>query len=146
MSEDKSMQGLQAAADKAEVSHLPAEKVMSSKKPLTIMEGAKIFSVIQSLCTHSLSGAPVVDPSGRIMGVISEHDLLLQAATQDLSSKIAYNKSIFSVDPKMELKDIIIEFYKKKVRWLPVVGSDRKVLGVIHRIDVLNCLIAKGKA
>lgn len=136
---------LQSVAQKAQVSDVPAEKVMSSRKPLTIMSGAKIYSVIQTLCAHGLSGAPVVDASGKIIGVISEHDLLLQAATKDLSAAISINENVISAEPKTPLKDLIILFHTKKVKWLPIVDDGKRVVGVVHRIDVLNCLISRGK-
>lgn len=145
MSNDIQYKELQSVAERAKVSDLPAHIVMSHRKPLTVLVGSKIYSVIQSLHSHGLSGAPVVDPSGRILGVITEHDLLLQAATKDLALAIDYNKSVIQVSPDTQLKEIIVIFYKKKVRWLPVVNREQKVVGVLHRIDILNCLINKGQ-
>lgn len=145
MQDDKRVKDLQNVADEAKVSDLPAHLVMSHRKPLTILMGSKIYSVIQTLCAHGLSGAPVVDPSGRIKGVITEHDLLLQAATKDLALPIDFNTNTIHISPDDPLREILVVFYKKKVRWLPVVNKAQKVVGVIHRIDVLNCLIHKGQ-
>lgn len=134
------LQSLQAKAKKKNLSDLRVETFMS-KNPVEIQEGTKIFSAIMILHQHKVGMAPVVDRLGQIVGVVSEHDLLLQTATKNVIGSITYTKNPIVLSPVSTLKDAIILLYTKKMRRIPVVGSSRKVLGVVTRMDVLRRLV-----
>jgi CBS domain-containing protein len=144
MSDTKSLNKLHEEAQKAKVSEIPAKNIMH-RNPVVIRHGTKIYSAVQTLATHNLSGATVVDGSDRMVGVISEYDLLLQTATKDVLDQIEYTKDALTIAPDMQMKDVIALFYKKRLRWAPVVDGSKNVLGVINRIDLLVKLLSKGK-
>lgn len=144
MSDPKELDKLQSEAQRAKVSDIEARSFMK-KNVILIREGTKIYSAVQTLSTHRISGAPVVDDSDKIVGVISEYDLLLQTAVKDVLDPIEYTKNPFFIRPDSKIRDIIIIFYKKKIRWLPVVGTTNQVEGIVTRLDVLNKLLSKGK-
>jgi CBS domain-containing protein len=112
---------------------------------VSITEGTKIYTAIQALVSHKVGSAPVVDRSGKLVGVISEHDLLLQTATRDVVEAIHFAKETITVTPETKLKDALILLYKNKVRRIPVIMKDRSVVGVVTRMDVLMKLIGKEK-
>lgn len=144
MSHPHELDKLQAEAQRANVSDIEAKTFMK-KNVILIRAGTKIYSAVQTLSTHRISGAPIVDAGDRIIGVISEYDLLLQTALKDVLEPISYTKEIITISPETKIRDIIIIFYKKKLRWLPVVGADKKVEGIVTRLDILNKLLSKGK-
>lgn len=144
MSHPHELDKLQAEAQRANVSDIEAKTFMK-KNVILIRAGTKIYSAVQTLSTHRISGAPIVDAGDHIIGVISEYDLLLQTALKDVLEPISYTKDIITISPETKIRDIIIIFYKKKLRWLPVVGADKKVEGIVTRLDVLNKLLSKGK-
>ena len=139
--EDKhSLDHLQKNAEAAKISDLPVSSFMSTVS-MEVVVDSHIHSVIQALAAKKLSGAPVVDKSGRLVGMISEFDLLLQAATQDLSAKITYTTEVISVSPDAKLSECLVILYKKKLRIIPVVDKSHKVIGLVSRLDVLQRLI-----
>lgn len=140
MSEKPSVQKLAQRAEDAKISELPVEAFMKPSV-LNIVAGTKIYSAIQALSNFGVSGAPVVDGAQRLIGMISEYDLLMQAATRDIAEEISYKKETVSVDPKTTLAEVLILFYKKRYRRIPVVNKTNRVLGIVSRIDVLNRLI-----
>ena len=144
MSEAKHLEGLQSKAAKQKVSDSPAGDFMS-KNPLLIADKTKIYSAIQALAAHKVGSAPVVNTQNKIVGVVSEHDLLLQTATKDVTDPIQYTKEPITVTPETPLKDVLILLYTKKVRRIPVIALDRTVLGIVTRMDVLSKLIGKDK-
>ena len=127
-------------ADNSHLSQMAVEKFMD-RNPLTILDGSKLASAIKMLVTKNVSGAPVVDKTDKVVGFISEYDLLLQAATKDLAEPFSYTKDIVSLDPKAEFRDVLILFHKKKYRRIPVVNHTNHLLGVVSRHDILNKLI-----
>ncbi|MBK9038551.1 MAG: CBS domain-containing protein [Bdellovibrionales bacterium] len=131
---------LHAVADRKKISEKPVRDFMS-RRVLSIVSGTKIYFAVKMLQTHGISGAPVVDASGSLIGIVSDYDLLLQAATRDVADPLEYNKDVLSVREETPLRDIIIILYKKKFRRLPVVDSTNKVVGIVSRVDVLMELL-----
>ncbi len=144
MVEKAALDKLQAEAQRAKVSEIQAKTFMN-RNLIKIREGTKIYSAVQTLATHRISGAPVVNASEQLIGVISEYDLLLQTAVKDVLQPIEFTKDPISITGDTPIRDIIIIFYKKKVRWLPVIDSSRQVEGIVTRLDILNKLLSKGK-
>ncbi len=137
-----SIKNLEKKAEDAKISDLSVLDFMS-KHVISLVDGTKIFTAIQTLSTHQISGAPVVDSRGRLLGIISEYDLLLQAATKDLSSAMTYSTEVLTLSAEATLREVLVLLYKNKYRRLPVVDQNKKVLGVVSRIDVLNRLIQR---
>lgn len=133
---------LQKIADTAKVSDTPATLIMKNDV-ISINNNQSIKSTMQTLINKQISGAPVVDSSNKIVGVISEHDLLLQAATKDLSEVISYTTPAVTVNTNTTLKEILVLLYKRKIKRLPVVDRNNFVVGIIARRDVLSLLISK---
>ena len=131
---------LSEVAERKNVSLRPAHLFMK-KQVISITVGTRIYSAVKILQTHGISGAPVVDNSGTLIGVVSDYDLLLQAATRDVSEPIIYNKKVQFVEEETPVQDIIVILYKTKYRRLPVVDRFKKVVGIVSRVDVLMELL-----
>jgi CBS-domain-containing membrane protein len=52
--------------------------------PVTVHPGTKMEDVVRTLKQHELPGVPVVDDDGRLVGIITEADLILQDDEGDL--------------------------------------------------------------
>lgn len=139
---EQGLDKIQKKADEARVSDSPVYSFMS-KNAVSITEGTKIQNAIQALSVHKVGSAPVVNDQQKIVGIISEHDLLIQSATKDLSEAIDYTKKVMSVQPETPLKEVLLMLYKNKVRRIPVVMKDGKIVGVVTRMDVLLKLVGK---
>ncbi len=124
---------------KANVADMPVVQFMT-KQVIPLYSDTTIRLAIHTFFKNQISGAPVVDQNGVLKGVVSEHDLLLQAAIKDLDSPIAYTSPAITVKVDAKLKDLIVLFYKKKIKRIPVVGAGQRVVGVVSRIDLLTQL------
>ena len=131
---------MKKVAEDKHLSEAPAHTFMS-KQVLSITAGTRIYFAVKMLQTHRISGAPVVDNSVHLIGIISDYDLLLQAATRDVSSPLEYRHDVLAIDLDTPLKEVIVHLYRTKYRRLPVVDKTRKVVGVVSRIDVLMKLL-----
>ena len=134
----------------------PLEKIeISSKKELTeilattvmqrhMAKVSKTFSIekaIFALAASNISGAPVVDESNKLIGFISESDLLIQVSHKDKNEKVSFKESILKVQDTMNLKEIVLFMSKNKLKVTPVVNSDNEVLGIISRMDLLKFIV-----
>ena len=99
-----------------------------------------IKSTIETFRLHHISGAPVINHQGKILGVISEYDLLIQSASRPINDPIEFKTQVTAIQSETTLKDVLVVFYKYKLKWLPVLDKHEKVIGVVTRIDVLHFL------
>jgi CBS domain-containing protein len=137
---DEGAEGLKKVAESRQVSLMPAREIMT-EPVLTVSIGTKVYFAAKMLQTHRISGAPVVDNSGKLVGILSDYDLLIQTATRDVSGPVEYVKEPVAIELETPLKDIIVILHKTKFHRLPVVDKHRKVVGVVARIDVLKKLL-----
>lgn len=109
--------------------------------PIVLSPETSVRTAIVTFNSERISGAPVIDRAGKLLGMVSEFDLLLQAATQDLDSPIAFKKEVLGLRPSDTLKEALMILYKHRIRRLPVVGDNGMLVGVVARIHVLNQIV-----
>lgn len=113
---------------------------------VTFTPDQEIKDAIKLLLDHELSGSPVVDNRGNMVGYLSEKDCLkvaLNAAYQDCwGGKVAdfMHPHVTSVDLDTNMIEIAEMFVKQPYKRLPVV-KDNRLVGQIHRRDVLKALL-----
>jgi predicted transcriptional regulator len=124
-------------AHKANIGDTPVSQYMNSHV-ISLKANFTVKNTIETFRIHHIGGAPVVDYQDKIVGVISEYDLLIQAASGLLSDHIIFKTNIISISPDTTLKEVLVILYKQKLKWIPVVNKENYIQGVVTRIDVLN--------
>lgn len=108
---------------------------------MTVMEAASI------LIEHKISGAPVVDEEGNLIGLLSEFDCIEDVAArqyhEDHDSRYTVRDlmtpQVLTVSPETDLFGAASEIASHKVRRLPVVKGGQ-VVGILSRRDILKAL------
>jgi len=107
---------------------------------------ASITTLAQGLALHRLPGAPVVDSADRLIGFISEQDVLGQVLDSiyndgeaPLVNELMRN-DVLSVTPNKSITDLAQEMLGAKPKIYPVVEQNRLV-GVVTRRDILIALL-----
>ncbi|HLE11397.1 MAG: hypothetical protein A2504_17260 [Bdellovibrionales bacterium RIFOXYD12_FULL_39_22] len=136
--EDK-IKDVQQKAKSANVSERPVGSFMT-KGVIALRVGDSIRHAISVFKTHKVSGAPVLGTDNALKGILSEYDLVLQAAIKDLDTPFEFTSKVTAVRVDAKLKDIIVIFYKQKIKRIPVIGAANTVVGIVSRIDLLNTL------
>lgn len=138
---DNEIKGLE---EKAEQKHLANTKIKAimSKEILSIQKSYSIKSVVEMLKTHRYSGLPVTNDSGKVIGHISEYDLLIQAASKSPDERVIFIPTCHTLEEEMTLKEALIIFYKKRLKRTPIVNSRGILIGSLARIDLLKCLVS----
>jgi CBS domain-containing protein len=109
---------------------------------ITIFPDASIEDAIRLLLNHEISGLPVVDDDGHLVGVITEFALLAVVYDHQVKDHTVaeyMTRELITVDiddPLSRVADLCIV---NRVRRLPVMDGGRLV-GLIARRDVLKVL------
>ena len=137
---------------------------------VTIGPDATVGEVADLLLTHRISGVPVVDGNGRIVGIVSEGDLLRRAESgteqrrshwlewmtpgQTLAAEFVKSHSrrvsdimtrrVISVAPDAPLNEVATVMEKNGVKRVPVVEND-KLVGILSRANLVQALAALSK-
>jgi CBS domain-containing protein len=120
---------------------LTAESIMTTNV-VTITPDMAIKDAIELLLRLQISGLPVVDNQGRLVGVITEFAMLAMVYDQEVQCQSVgqhMTREVFTVestDPISRIADLCIVH---RVRRLPVM-RDGRLVGLIARRDVLETL------
>ena len=120
-------------------------KDIMAKNLLTFTPDTNVIAAIKSLVEHKYSGAPVVDESGNLVGILSEMDCLETIIQNSYYSDAGgcvgdfMSTNLVTVNPEMGIVDLAQFFQKKHFRRLPVIENEQLV-GQVSRRDVLKAL------
>lgn len=113
---------------------------------VSIHPEASIEQAIQKLLDHNVSGMPVIDASGKLVGVISEFQLLEVVYDPNLKGAEVQGfmtRDVITVDESALLATVASLFIVHRIRRIPVV-RDGKVVGVVSRRDLLRYIVETG--
>ena len=118
---------------------------------VTFKPDTDVLDAVHTLVQHRIAGAPVVDDTGNLVGMLSEYDCMrvaLQAGYHGTGGGPVsefMSEGVETVDANMSIVDLAQVFIDKKYRRFPVTQGTRLV-GQISRRDVLRALenISKG--
>ena len=113
------------------------------RKLITLSPDTDIYEAIHTLIKKGISGAPVIDNEGNLMGILSELDCLkvMTAGAFDglPEGKVADYMTcpVTTVKPDASILDVVMIFTKNPIRRIPVMDGKGQLLGQISRRDVL---------
>jgi|TARA_B110000495_G_C22496449_1_gene305173 CBS domain-containing protein len=115
-----------------------------SKEVITFHKSDSIFEVKRVLLEKKISGAPIINKSGKLIGIISETDLMKQIVDSRYynmpMSKTTVSKymteNVDSISPNETIFDAAEKFLRLKRKRFPVMVSN-KILGIISRVDII---------
>ena len=94
---------------------------------------------------NRVSGLPVTEPDGTLIGIITEADFLRleverQEGARDQMATVGEVMSIgvVTIRPEMEIYEAAKIMTVQEVKRLPVVDDDNRLLGVISRADIVS--------
>ncbi|MBU4321144.1 MAG: CBS domain-containing protein [Thermodesulfovibrionales bacterium] len=144
---------------------LHAKDIMT-RDVITVRTTTTIEELARILMEHKISGVPVVDDAGDLIGIVTENDLINQNRRLHIptvirlfdafimlesSGKIEkeikkmtaiavndiYTKEVITVTEGTPVQDIATIMSEKKVHLIPVVEG-KKILGIIGKIDLIK--------
>jgi CBS domain-containing membrane protein len=139
-----------------------AVRDVMTRNVIKVNVAADISEVINLLAENRISGLPVVDSENRVVGVVSEADILfMEGVNKDhtfkdiirhlLGEPLSGHKGgrllkemmtspALTVTPETDLRDVALTFNAKRIKRLPVVDSQGRLIGVISRADIVKAI------
>jgi CBS domain-containing protein len=115
-------------------------KDIMTRDIITVSPATTIKKLAMTLIKNQISGAPVEDKTGKIVGVVSESDIV---AKKGKDVKSIMSKKIISVREDTPVEEIARMMTTHHIKRLPVMNGD-KVVGIVSRADIVSA-IALGK-
>jgi CBS domain-containing protein len=116
-----------------------AKDIMTSTV-ITAKEDMFVTDVMKLLLRWHISGVPVVDNDGMLMGIVTEHDVMNFALSGDAASTRAsevMTRKVETYTPDTLVVEIVNHFASQQIRRVPVVENG-KVVGIISRRDIVR--------
>jgi CBS domain-containing protein len=137
--------------------------------PIAVKPQTPLPEAIQIIAEEEISGLPVIDDAGKLVGVISETDLMWQETGVDtppyimildsviyLQNPARYEKEIHkalgqtvgevmtdrpvSIAPDSSIRTAAHLMHDKKIRRLPVVDQSGQLIGILTQGDIIRMM------
>lgn len=134
---------------------MKAESVMTSPV-IALQPSMSVKQAGRVLVGHAISSAPVLDSDARLVGMLTEADILALQTAEDPRDQISRDDSadghvpltvaeimsadVLAVSPDTDAGEIARLMLDRHLRCLPVVAADT-VVGVVSRRDLLRALV-----
>lgn len=145
----KNYRGVQVPKAKTS-EHQPATVAdYMSRNLVTFNPNQPMNHVMSILLEKKISGGPVVDDDGNLVGIISEGDCLKEVVkgkytnTPNFSGNVQDHmaKNIITINPEMNVFEAAQKFLNMRLRRFPVV-KDGKLVGQISQKDIMRAVLS----
>lgn len=146
-----------------------AEDIMS-REVITVTEATSVQELARTLLNNNISGVPVLDAESKLIGIVTESDLVFQNKKLKVPAVIAIldsflflnnpdkmekelkkiagatvkdisTEGVVTVTPDTPLNEIATMMTEKKIHTLPVVSEDGKMVGVVGKKDIIRTIL-----
>ncbi len=147
---------------------MQAKDVMTPD-PVTVGPDAPVEEIARVLLDKRISGVPVVDEAGRVVGIVSEGDLIRRIGEEDddrprrrswwlqlftlpedrarafvrahgRRAREIMTPDPVTVRPETPVADIARLLEERGIKRVPVVDADGRLVGIVSRADLLRAL------
>ena len=141
-----------------------------TKDVITVRPETLIRDLAEIFIKHSISGVPVVDDDGKVIGIATESDLIFHSKRPTVPPfltildsfifldspekmerelrKIAaalvsdvYTSPPLTIIPETPLDEIASLMTEKQVHTLPVLDDDGKMIGIVGKKDIIRTIL-----
>jgi acetoin utilization protein AcuB len=116
-----------------------------STPAVTIASDADYKAALKLMQETALHHLPVVDASGKLVGMAAERDLLC-AAAHYLQSAVEIgdimHRGVVTVSPEMPITQAAALMVNRRIGGLPVMDANEGLVGIITETDVFRALVS----
>lgn len=115
-------------------------KNIMTRDIITVEPTMSVKTLAMTLIKNQISGAPVAGKNGKIIGVVSEADIV---AKKGKDVKAIMSTKLISIGEETPVEEIAQLMTTHKIKRLPVMRGD-EIVGIVSRADIVSA-IALGK-
>lgn len=115
-------------------------KDIMTRDIVTVSPSLKIKELAMLLIKNQISGAPVAGTNGKLLGVVSEADII---AKKGKDVKAIMSKTVISVNEDASVEEIAQLMTTHAIKRVPVMKNGALV-GIVSRADIVSA-IAQGE-
>jgi CBS domain-containing protein len=120
---------------------MPTIREIMKSEPITVRPESPVKLALELLIHHGISGLPVVDADDKIVGVLSEKDLLkvfYENHSETVESVMTRDPIAVSIDaPLVDVLDCLMAYDFRRV----LVHEHGKLAGLISRADLMPTIL-----
>lgn len=124
---------------------------------VSVRQDARFKEIINVMRRRHVSAFPVLDSANRVLGVISEADLLLKEAfppgpeearspylwrdrakVAGLTAAELMTSPAITIEPECPVEEAARVMHRRRVKRMPVVTGQGRLVGIVSRVDVLG--------
>lgn len=116
------------------------QQVMTDRPDLVVAWPDTPFKqLVEMLQARDISAVPIVDRDDHVVGIVSEADLLLPAGA--LAAAELMTSAVVTITPAASIGEAARVMHERRVKRLPVVDTEGRLLGIVSRRDLLSVFL-----
>jgi IMP dehydrogenase len=120
----------------AEVDKVKRSEAGMIVEPVTLPAGALVSDALELMATYHISGVPITDEAGRLVGILTNRDLRFAPDTSQQVSELMTARDLVTAPVGTTLGEAEAILHRHKIEKLPVVDSDGRLKGLITVKDI----------
>lgn len=137
-----------------------------TREVVSVREDEPFKDIVRIMHEHRVSGVPVLDADGKLVGIVTEADLLMaeeehtepkargrsllewflhpagmaeiEGRAEDIRARDIMVRDVVTVTPEVPVREAIKILLDAGVKRLPVIDGGRRVVGIVSRRDLLQ--------
>jgi IMP dehydrogenase len=127
---------LSVEAQAAEVDKVKRSEAGMIVEPVTLREQDRVADALALMETYRISGVPITDDEGRLVGILTNRDLRFEDDTSRPVSELMTSENLVTVPVGTTLEQARAVLHRHKVEKLPVLDQDGRLKGLITVKDI----------
>jgi IMP dehydrogenase len=120
----------------AEVDKVKRSEAGMIVEPVTLPPDASIAEALELMARYEISGVPITDEAGHLLGILTNRDLRFEDDTAQPVRNLMTSDGLVTVPEGTTLEEARGALHRHKVEKLPVVDSDGVLRGLITVKDI----------
>jgi IMP dehydrogenase len=104
--------------------------------PITMTPDRKIYEALEVMSRYRISGVPVTDANGKLVGILTNRDLRFCTSTEKPIRDLMTSENLITVPEGTTLEQAKELLHKHRIEKLPVVDANYRVVGLITVKDI----------
>jgi IMP dehydrogenase len=127
---------LSVEAQAAEVDKVKRSEAGMIVEPVTLQPGAPVAEALAIMATYRISGVPITDDEGRLVGILTNRDLRFEDDTTRSVADLMTARDLVTVPVGTTLEEARAVLHRHKIEKLPVVDGEGRLKGLITVKDI----------